>query len=223
MNQINKILWGVAFIIVGLILGSNAVGLTNIDLFFNGWWTLFIIVPSFIGLFKNNNKTGNIIGLLIGVFLLLSTRGIIDFDIVSALIFPIILIVIGIATIFSNTTNKVVLEKIRSFNKEDLESVTATFSEQKVKIDDDFKGTAIDAVFGSVEIDLTDAKIKNEQIIKSSSIFGGVKIILPKDINVKVKPTSIFGGVDNKIANNKDNKTTIYIESFCLFGGLEIK
>lgn len=223
MNQINKILWGVAFIIVGLILGSNAVGLTNIDLFFNGWWTLFIIVPSFIGLFKNNNKTGNIIGLLIGVFLLLSTRGIIDFDIVSALIFPIILIVIGIATIFSNTTNKVVLEKIRSFDKEDLESVTATFSEQKVKIDDDFKGTAIDAVFGSVEIDLTDAKIKNEQIIKSSSIFGGVKIILPKDINVKVKPTSIFGGVDNKIANNKDNKTTIYIESFCLFGGLEIK
>lgn len=223
MNQINKILWGVSFIIVGLILGSNAVGLTNIDLFFNGWWTLFIIVPSFIGLFKNNNKTGNIIGLLIGVFLLLSTRGIIDFDIVSALIFPIILIVIGIATIFSNTTNKVVLEKIRSFDKEDLESVTATFSEQKVKIDDDFKGTAIDAVFGSVEIDLTDAKIKNEQIIKSSSIFGGVKIILPKDINVKVKPTSIFGGVDNKIANNKDNKTTIYIESFCLFGGLEIK
>lgn len=224
MNQINKILWGVAFIIVGLILGANGVGLTNINLFFNGWWTLFIIVPCFIGLFKkNNSKTGNIIGLLVGVLLFLSTREIIDFDSISSLIFPIILVVIGITMIFNNTTNRDILEKIKILDTDDLEPITSTFSSQKVIIDDDYKDTAIDAIFGSVEIDLTEAKIKNEQLIKSSSIFGGVKIVLPKNINVKVKSTSIFGGVENKTRNKKNNKVTIYIESFCLFGGLEIK
>ena len=125
--------------------------------------------------------------------------------------------------IFNNTTNRDILEKIKILDTDDLEPITSTFSSQKVIIDDDYKDTAIDAIFGSVEIDLTEAKIKNEQLIKSSSIFGGVKIVLPKNINVKVKSTSIFGGVENKTRNKKNNKVTIYIESFCLFGGLEIK
>lgn len=47
---------------------------------------------------------------------------------------------------------------------------------------------------------------------------------VPKDANIKVKSTPIFGGVSNKIKNDYDEKLpTIYINSFCMFGGVEIK
>ena len=66
MKSFGNVLWGIVLIVVGLIIGGNALGITNINIFFDGWWTLFIIVPCFIGLFKEREKTGNIIGLLIG-------------------------------------------------------------------------------------------------------------------------------------------------------------
>ena len=62
----NKIL-GLIFIVIGIIIMLNALDVTSIDVFFDGWWTLFIIVPCFIGLFSQTDKTGNLIGLLIGV------------------------------------------------------------------------------------------------------------------------------------------------------------
>ena len=49
MKKIEEILWGVFFIAIGIIIGLNALGITDINIFFDGWWTLFIIVPCFIG------------------------------------------------------------------------------------------------------------------------------------------------------------------------------
>ena len=85
MKKIGNILWGVVLIIIGLIIGGNALGITHINIFFNGWWTLFIIIPCFIGLFRENEKTGSLIGLLIGVILLLGCQNLLDFDLILKL------------------------------------------------------------------------------------------------------------------------------------------
>ena len=71
MNTMKNIFWGIILVVFGLIWGLNALDITHINIFFNGWWTLFIIIPCFIGLFNDKDKTGNIIGLLIGIALLL--------------------------------------------------------------------------------------------------------------------------------------------------------
>ena len=59
MNKISNLLWGLVFVVLGVIFGLNALEITDINVFFDGWWTLFIIVPCFIGLFKDEDKTGN--------------------------------------------------------------------------------------------------------------------------------------------------------------------
>ena len=69
MKRISDIMWGLIFIIIGVILGGNALDIFNINLFFDGWWTLFIIVPTFIGLVTDNDKIGNLIGLIIGLIM----------------------------------------------------------------------------------------------------------------------------------------------------------
>ena len=45
MKKLTKILWGIALVLAGGIFALKALGLTNIEVFFDGWWTLFIIVP----------------------------------------------------------------------------------------------------------------------------------------------------------------------------------
>lgn len=228
MKNFGNVLWGIVLIILGIVIGGNALGITDINIFFNGWWTLFIIVPCFIGLFKERSKTGNIIGLLIGVVLLLCAQGVLNFSTIWKLILPAILIIIGISFIFKDTFDKKVSQKIKELNKNkaNSEEYCATFSEQNVKFDGEkFNGTDLTAVFGSVKCDLKNAIIENDVIINASSIFGGTEIIVPENANVKVKSSSIFGGVDEKRKNQEQNNSgyTIYINATCLFGGVEIK
>ena len=61
-NMVSK-LAGIALVVVGMIIAGNALGWWNVSLFFRGWWTLFIIIPSVIGLFdsRETNKTGNLV------------------------------------------------------------------------------------------------------------------------------------------------------------------
>lgn len=51
---------------------------------------------------KLNEKTGNLIGLLIGVALLLACQDILDFDLIWELAFPAILVEIGLLIIFKD-------------------------------------------------------------------------------------------------------------------------
>ncbi len=227
MKNFSNVLWGIALIVVGLIIGGNALGLTHINIFFDGWWTLFIIVPCFINLFKENEKTGNIIGLLIGVALLLCCQGMLDFDIIWKLMFPAILVIIGVSLIFKNTIGGKINSEIKKLNekKSGNNQYCATFSGQEAKFDGEkFTGADLTAVFGGVECDLRRAIIEEDSVINTSSIFGGIDIYVPENVKVKVKSSSIFGGVSNKKLRTESQEAhTIYINATCLFGGVEIK
>ncbi len=227
MKNVKNMIWGLVFIILGVIIGTNALGITNIDIFFNGWWTLFIIIPCLAGLFKETSKLGNLIGLVIGIALLLSCQNIISFDIIWKLTFPTILVIIGINIIFKDVFNSKINEEIKKLNKNNLDNnYCSTFSSQKIKVDKEkFKSTNLDAVFGGIELDLRNSIIEKDVIINCSSIFGGIDIYVPENVKVKIKSNSIFGGVDekNKKKSTNENSPTIYINATCVFGGVEIK
>jgi len=225
MKRFGTILWGLVLIAIGLIWALNATGITDVDVFFKGWWTLIIIIPCFIGLFRDNDKIGNLIGLLIGIALLLACNGLLDFQLLFKLIVPFILVCIGLSIIFKDVLQRKVNDRIRQLNKEGLEEYYATFAGQKLDMtNEEFKGCSLNAVFGGIELNLRDAKMKDEQVINASSIFGGVAITVPANINVKVKSTPIFGGVSNKVPVIKgENIPVLYVNAFCLFGGVEIK
>lgn len=226
MNNIKNILWGIILVIIGVIIGLNTIGITDIDIFFDGWWTLVIIVPCFIGLFTNKDKTGNIIGLLVGVILLLGMQNIIDFNLIWKLLLPSIIVIIGLSLIFKNTFNSKINNEIKKLNNKNTKDneYCATFSGQRIDFpNEEFKEATLNSVFGSITCDLREAKIKEDVVINASSVFGGIDIIVPDDVNIKIKSNSIFGGVNNKKKNNEDKKYTIYVNASCLFGGVDIK
>lgn len=225
MNKTSNILWGLVLVAIGVIFGLNALNITNITIFFDGWWTLFIIVPCFISLFKHESKTGNIIGIIVGICLLLACQEVINFEIIWKLMIPFILVVIGISIIFKDSINSKVRKEIKKLNKNNLKEYSATFGGQSLNFNkEEFESCSLNAVFGSIKCDLTQAIIKEDVVVEASAIFGGISILVPDNVNVKISSTPIFGGVsDERKTRSNEAQKTIYINAVSMFGGVEIK
>lgn len=225
MKKVSSILWGVVLIAAGVLLALNALNITQIDIFFDGWWTLFIIVPCAIGLFTEREKTGNIIGVIVGVALLLSCQGILSFSLVWELLPPAIVVIVGLklvlSGVFGNKANEMI-SRMKADGKNPRVGFAA-FSGCDVNYDAEiFEGAELVAVFGGVKCDLRNAIITKDCAIQVTAAFGGVDILVPENVNVKTNTVSLFGGTSNKTVARRD-MPTIYISGVCMFGGVEIK
>ena len=205
MKKVENTVIGLILIIIGVIIGLNAFHITNIDLFFDGWWTLFIIVPCFFGLFKDQDKTGNIIGLIVGIYLLLYCQGLINFQFAWKLVIPVIFVLIGLKMIFKDTFNK---KKPR----------------QNIYDNQLYTGGNYDVTFNGLILDLSKAYLNEETNIMISTLFGAVDLYLPDDVNIQIQSSNFLGGVDlHKRENKIENTKVIYLNARCIFGGINIK
>lgn len=225
MKKLSSVLWGLVLIAIGVVVGLKAFGM-NINIFFDGWWTLFIIVPCTVSLFTEREKAGNLIGIAIGVFLLLCCQKVLSFALIWKLLVPAIIIVVGLKMIFGglfgNKANEMISEMKQNGNAPRVGC--AAFSGCNMIFDGEvFEGAELTAVFGGVKCDLRNAIIEKDCAITVSSTFGGIDILVPQNVNVKTNVNGIFGGVSDKTRANKENTITIYISGNCIFGGVDIK
>ncbi len=81
------------------------------------------------------------------------------------------------------------------------------------------------AVFGGVEIDLTEAVFDQQEIvINVTAVFGGVEIKVPENVSVRCAGTGIFGGFDVVSQEASDPEApVVVITGFAVFGGAEAK
>ena len=105
-NSIGIIL-GIVFLVIGAGYLAEVFGvIDNFTIFFDGWWTLFIIVPCFCGLFKADGaKVSNLIGLAIGLFLLLMAQDVLDGEKLWALLIAAVCVLIGVNLMFPKKEN----------------------------------------------------------------------------------------------------------------------
>jgi predicted membrane protein len=225
MKNTKKIIWGLLLIVLAALLALNSLGVIEFELFFDGWWTLFIIVPSLAALIENKNKTDSIISLLIGIIFLLCARDILSWDMVWKLALPVILASMGIKIIISAFRKKKshrIVKEIK-VDGEDLQKGIAVFSGTELNFDNAvFDGADLVACFGGVECDLRHAIIDKDCIIHACCVFGGIDIKVPDNVKVVNNASSIFGGID-VIKSNNSATHTIYIDGICVFGGIDIQ
>ena len=130
MRKASSVLWGIVLIAAGVVLALNSSGLTDMNIFFDGWWTLFIIVPCAIGLVTEREKTGNIIGIVIGVFLLLCCQEVPSFSMLWKLLIPVVIVIVGLKMVltglFGNKANAI-MKQLKLEGKEP-KTGCATFS-----------------------------------------------------------------------------------------------
>ncbi|HHV12727.1 MAG TPA: cell wall-active antibiotics response protein [Clostridiales bacterium] len=232
-NKLTNVLWGLFFVVVGIGIAGNVLNLWDFNLFFNGWWTFFIIIPCFISMIQSGFGIASTIGFIFGVLLFVSCNVKLKFS-VWELIIPVILIFIGIRILLQN-----VLRRRPRLTNQDGDftgasggaytgaaksDYNATFSSNRIHVTDVFAGTDLNAIFGALVLDLRDAQIMNDVEINATTVFGGIDIYLPAGVNIRVNNVPVFGGVSNKSNQYaQPGAPTIYLNSTCMFGGIDIK
>jgi predicted membrane protein len=235
MENINKnktdkrvVLGGVLVVIGGLLLlGSMDILDLSISHIIFSWPFIFMIVGLFI-LFNTNKKLLGGIFTGIGLFFLIP-RILPDVQYHGGIVFPVILIALGVYIILNHRKKDVLNAEKNGFLKKDIiDDVSIFGGGSKIISSDNFKGGNITAIFGGSEINLTGCSLaEGEQIIDVLTVFGGTTILVPKNWNVVVNVTSILGGFSDKSIKDPgilpDQTRTLYIKGLAMFGGGEVK
>jgi hypothetical protein len=81
------------------------------------------------------------------------------------------------------------------------------------------------ALFGGVEIDLTDAVFEHRHLqINATAIFGGVDIKVPENVTLQQKGAGIFGGFDvHAMEAPEPSAPVVLIEGAAIFGGVQAR
>jgi len=136
--------------------------------------------------------------------------------------FALILIVIGIAILSGHRHNWHWDTRAGVSNEEMLNEVAIFSSINKVVQSENFKGGKIVTVFGGGEIDLSHVKTSEKNVnMEFVAVFGGGKLIIPKDWRVNSQGIGIFGGYSSKAVAG-EGETTLNIKGAAIFGGVEI-
>jgi len=224
-NPDSRVFLGIIFVAVGALLI-----LQNLDIL--SWdlshilisWPMLLIVVGFYNLQRKAGSAGLIL-IGIGTFFLLPRI----FDVPDHFFhnfWPLILVVVGIIFIFQwrKTPN---FSFSGMVDKNDVLDETALFGGRNMSlVSEQFKGGKITSIFGGSKINLLYCKPVDGCVIDVATIFGGTKIIVPENWNVKTEVVSIFGGFEDKRGNSiisrVDQSKIVVIKGVAIFGGGEI-
>ena len=220
--------------ILGLILIAVGTILITVNL---GWiphaisdwivsWQMLLIVIGLVLMATKTNKGPGIVLILIGGFFI----AIDYFDNIyymHKLFWPSLIIFVGIMFLFRGKKGHVVGHSDVITDDDFIDDITIFGGGNKIITAKNFKGGKITSVFGGSTIDFSQANLANGvSEIDVVSLFGGSKLIVPRDWDIHLEVTAIFGGfadkriVDPHIIHNPSKK--LIIKGVAIFGGGEL-
>jgi len=225
-NYDSRTFVGIIFVAVGSVLIARNFGWLDYDFskYLISWQMLLIV----IGLFQLARRayTPAIILIGIGLFFL------IDFpDNFRENFWPVLIILIGVSFILQwrGTPHQKHLQNSKNefSSSTDYMDETAIFGGKTLSVvSENFQGGKITSIFGGSNINLRYAKPVPGCTIDVANIFGGTKIIVPEDWNIKIEVVSIFGGFEDKRGSSVISRTSagkiVVIKGTCIFGGGEV-
>lgn len=235
---------GIFLLLAGVLLLAYKMGAPIPSWVFT-WPVLLIAIGLFTGIKSGFRNPGSFILILIGsVFLIDQSIPGID---LHNFIAPIILIGLGILFIlrprrhsfmnyrrtrwerthFAGPDTGFTAQNVdQAKSSEEYLDVTAVLGGVKKNVQSkNFKGGEIVCFMGGAEISFMQADILQPVVLEVNTVFGGTKLIIPGNWEVKTEISAVFGGVEDKRNfqnQNPDTNKKIILKGSCLFGGVEI-
>lgn len=221
MNRSQTVL-GVAIIIIAVI-----VLLANINIGFArelvaSWWPLLLVSLGLYMLWSDrNNLVWGMIVTGVGIGLLINTLGVFGLSFGDVFV-PIVLLALGAAVLMGAFGRDEVRDRQSSRPEETVSAVLGGATTRNSA--GDYRGGAVNAVLGGVDLDLSKATIKKEAVLQVWVLMGGVTLRVPEGVIIKQRTVNILGGIDDKTASTKDaGAPVLYIDGMVTMGGVDIK
>lgn len=231
-----RILAGALLIFAGALLFLETFNLVDISLghYIFSWKTLLIGIGVILLANHERRTTGYI---LIGLGVAFWLPSFVDYNVkFSQVFFPLILIAVGLVILTRrgrSKENHSLSERIFSDDKthemgmDYLDDISILGGGNKRVQSQNFKGGKITAIFGGSEFDFKGTQIsEGGSVIDVFTMFGGSKLVVPEDWQVKSDVLSLFGSFSDKRAirpSDIDPSKTLTIKGFVMFGGVEVK
>lgn len=224
--------FGLILILIGAALLLNVLGVFELPNNISIWQIVWPAVLLGLGISslvsrKRFHFWGALLSLAGIYFLLVNLDAIAPFS--PAVIFPAILILIGLAIFLPDGGRYVVTGAGPQGPAQDggegfIVSNVVFSADERIITGARFTGAKISAVFGGVNLDLSGFEDCSEPcVITMSVVFGGCQLRLPPGVRVSTDGlVCALGGVEHKGASSADATRTIQINGSITFGGLEL-
>lgn len=213
----------IAIIIIGAIFLLQSLNIMHLGHFVGEWWPVILVVVGFMKMQTEDRRNGMIL-FIVGLVLLSATLDFINWGSIFRL-WPLAILYVGVSMLLRSQGKSGISFSSHSTTEDDFVKASAIFSgvEKSVQTEE-FKGATIMALFGGVELDLTEAKaIESGCVINATALFGGAEIRVPENWNVIINGTPIFGGIEDKTKGAGPEAINVTLNSMVAFGGLEVR
>ena len=223
-NFLVRAFFGITIAALGGVLLLRNLEIIKFDswnVFWGTVWAVGLILAGLMTIFSSRKASLRVWGLLlmtIGVSIGLGAYGVINIS-VWKIFWPVMLITIGLTVSVGSGGRK---RSKKSADDSGNEKIAIFYGEES-RVKGDYTGGSVTAIFGGVELDLRQAKIKDGAVIDVFTFCGGVNINMPDDVIVKNEVHGILGGSEDKTVSKSSAKKTIYLRGECVLGGLEVK
>ena len=220
---------GGILMLIGLVFLLDHLGIISIG---NPWrfWPMLLVLTGVMN-FMSQRRAWVALLMFAGVVLQLNQLGITHFG--WAALWPMMLIAFGLFVMWGSFqwgSKPVASTSAAGDPRTTLNEAVVFGGLERRMTSQDFQGGDITAIFGGVELDLTEANMQaNEATLAITAIFGGVEVRVPPSWQVAFRGAPIFGGVEDKTRTARvddpasPNLKTLVITGAVIFGGLEIK
>lgn len=212
-----RTLAGLSVIGFGILALLGSLEIIQFSALVGTWWPLILIWVGVLSFVNNPRSWGwPFILVAAGILFQLRELEVVMFN-VWKLVWPAIIIAIGVSIILNRA-------RVRR-NTDAIDSTSAIFGGHNVRNQsDDYQGGTATAILGGVQIDLSEAKLKKEATLEVFALMGGIEIIVPRDWVVETRVTPILGGAENKASEAKGKTSPkLIIVGEAVMGGIEIK
>lgn len=230
-RQRSRVVFGAFIIVVGLFALLDNLHLFDSHLV-QPFWPLVFVALGALKLSQGRHPNHFVVGgalVVVGAGMTLQNLGLLHFQMRD--LWPVVLILVGFSVITKRSRvadgmcRRIGRHGQRDERFEHGASIDASAMMSGVVLKNDsqqFVGGEINAVMGSVEIDLRQAAIVTEAVLHVSIVMGGVEIKVPREWSVSVNGSPMLGGIEDKTVPPMTPGRRLIIEGSVIMGGVEI-
>lgn len=222
---------GIAILVIGTVLLLKQMGIV-FPVYFFSWQMFLIAIGVFVGAKHGFKGFGWAVPIIVGsVFLF---RDFMPGFTYQAYVIPVMLLGLGAFIVIRNLVVKKnsdgsaadpLLQSEETADYADTVDVSTVFgSIRKSIISKTYRKGDVSAVFGSAEVNMTQADFDKSAKIELNAVFGSIKLIVPAHWQLKVDNNAVLGSVeDRRPQHGIYSDKILHVEGNAVFGGIEIE